>query len=697
MTVLDDTPVESGGTERVPVALRRRDVRRLTWTDEQEATRRWQWAVTGPWIAAASTAVYGTCAYYVGALDGSPGATATLAGLGAAGVVFVTRIGLRTVYSARWSWRFWLSGTVAAAWSMLSAITGPSWVMAAVLASATVTFAARWWRAWRLPNPSRGAAPEAAPPVAEAESASADPAPAELLHKINRLWDIRFASPGGQFAGSVMTGAEKLKNGWRVEIHLDPERHHYDMLAADAVISSLAALLGHLGIAKRDILIEPHPSEDHSKGVVTFLTARPLAGGVPYQGPRYDKGFIAVGPWQDGEGWGSVQLADHNATVINGLVTGDPGFGKTVFLENLGMSARASGCWKVFYCDGSEDADSSSLLNDYMDGSETGISGAWKQLAAVKEYLAVRGEENNALPANIRGVNPSPQRMGLLWILDELHRLCQDKAFAEELAQVVRLGRKKGVAVWAATQGVDLRADFGGNAALRDIMTSRNVIAFYASSTYAHTMISGTTIAPNKLPADGGYAFLKAPRMDRAMMLRTDYAQDMTPWARAIPNYPWDRAGWLSVRKYLESRAGAEESRELAQRRFQERLRRLELGLPAEGEAAATDRGATKAVGGMFDDLKARMPTTLTVDDVVPLRVVHDATSEGATALDATHDAILAHIGSGVALTADIVTAAMDATGCAERTAKRKLAELLAAGLVARDEKQGRYRRAVAA
>jgi hypothetical protein len=522
--------------------------------------------------------------------------------------------------------------------------------------------------------------------------------PLDLIGQLSDLWHTYFAATGKKFAGSLFTGAEQLRNGVRAEIHLDPDLHNYDMLAANDVLSRLAGVVGHLGIKRRDILIEPHPTGDHSKGVITFLTRNPLQGGVSYRGPRYDNGFIAAGPWVDGEGWGSIQLTDHNATVINGLVTGDPGTGKSVFLENLGMSAQWSSCWKVFYCDGSEDADSSSLLNDYMTASEAGIAGAWRQMAAVKEYLALRGEENNALPADVRGVNPSPDRMGLLWIIDEAHRLFRiDPQFAQELAQVVRLGRKKGVAVWCATQGVDLKADFGNVPALRDILTSRNVVAFYSSSTYAHTMISGTAIAPNRLPTDGGYAFLKAPTMTRALMLRTDYAQDMTPWAREIPIYPWDEPGWLAVKKYLQNRTSPQQAREEAQRRFQARLQRLRLGLVDDTPdmATASPKPAGATARGPFADLVGKMPRELTVADVVVLHPVADTGDDtpDEITLDATHQAILDLVDHGIVETGEIVKHLTGGRAISERTVKRKLAELVALNILVHAGKQGRYQR----
>src|SRR5205814_5293560 len=179
-----------------------------------------------------------------------------------------------------------------------------------------------------------------------------------------------------------------------------------------------------------------------------------------------------------------------------------------------------------------------------------------------------------------RGAKPTPVRLGVQWIIDELQRLAKaEEKFASEVEDVVRLGRKKGVAVWVATQGLDLALDFAGISTLRDILTSRNVVAFYSSSTYAHSLISGVKIAPNTLPTGGGYAYLSRPGMpNRAAMLRSDYEKDMTPWARVLPDAPWDKLGLLAVQKIMDQyRVSPELARENAISDLENFTRQLEI------------------------------------------------------------------------------------------------------------------------
>ncbi|MCI2424330.1 ATP-binding protein [Saccharopolyspora sp. K220] len=676
--------------DKIKQARVRRHARRRAWGPRELHIRAWQKSVVTPPVTSALTWGTGQCAHLLALqADTSMFGAAALAGFTVGGAAFVVRVAGKKVFVKRWESLYWTTAGTITAWITIATITGATWTLTALLALAMIVLARPWWHAHPTPAPAQLELPSGA---AELPALEAAPATQETDHIVDEILDrwYTFIDKPGRLDGSVLTEHVELPHGQRFDVHLDRDRHTIkDVLDLKPRI---AAVMGPLGMSIDDILIEQHTANgvtDHGKATITFTTTNPLKDGVPYQGPRYDNGWIAVGPWRDGQGWGSIRLADHNASVFNGLVTGDPGTGKSVFLENLGMSALASGCWKVFYTDGSEDADSSSLLNDHMTWSQAGIEGAWRSLAAVKDYLAYRGVENNALPADIRGVNPSPERMGLLWIIDELHRLAAaDPAFALELAQVVRLGRKKGVAVWGATQGVDLKEDFGGVTALRDILTSRNVVAFYSSSTYAHTMISGAKIAPNTLPNDGGYAYLKTPGMMRAAMLRTDYSQDMTPWARQIPEYPWDEGGWLSVRKHLEAHnTDQEEKREEAQRRLQAMRIRLQHGLDIDHDDA-TRPSKNNPGSGPLAALFALIPTPAFADETTATSST--ANDDERDELDRLHHAILGLVREGVTATGDIVDR-MRARDVAERTTKRKLAELLDRGHLERGIKQGVY------
>ncbi|WP_224389083.1 hypothetical protein [Pseudonocardia sp. ICBG1293] len=76
--------------------------------------------------------------------------------------------------------------------------------------------------------------------------------------------------------------------------------------------------------------------------------------------------------------------------VRNGLVTGEPGSGKSACLEAIGLGLAASGCWHVFFGDGDPDGGSSPVLNDVADWAESGPDGVLAQLGAVEAALEVR-------------------------------------------------------------------------------------------------------------------------------------------------------------------------------------------------------------------------------------------------------------------------------------------------------------------
>ncbi|MFC7344613.1 hypothetical protein [Saccharopolyspora griseoalba] len=660
---------------------RRKLAEKRAWGPREIEIRRWQRAAITPPATALATLGAGQCAHFMAMQAAtSTGGAAALAGLSVAGVAFVVRVAGKTIFLPRWESLYWSVAGIVTVWMAATTALGLSWISTALLVAFTAVFARPWMRGHPQPDYEQAAIP--AVETLELEPASDENE--ELVEEILERFDAFIAARGKKLEGAMLTNMESLATGWRFDVEVDVDKHTTkDVLDLQ---EKIAAVMGDLGMGVDDIIPEPHPTGHRGKAQLTFTTTNPLKRGVPYQGPRYNNGEIAVGPWRDGEGWGSIVLTDHKNSVYNGLVTGDPGMGKSVFLENLGMSALSSGCWQVFYTDGSEDADSSALLNKYMTWSEAGLKGARRQLAAVKNYLEMRGVENNA--TGTRGVNPSPERVGLLWIIDELHRLATaDPEFAAELAQVVRLGRKKGVSVWGATQGTDLKEDFGSVTALRDILTSRNVAACYSSSKYGHSLISGAALAPNTLPNDGGYMYLKTPGMSRYAMLRTDYAEDMTRWAAAIPECPWDENGYLSVKKHLEENQTDESAkRDKARRRLEALKTRLKHGIDlTESDNNADDSvsSAATSVTAPIDNLIAMIPR---LDQGPSQQPSPDQEDE----LDRVHHAILGLVREGVAATGEIVER-MRARDVSERTTKRKLAELVKQGHLATGIKQGIY------
>lgn len=619
-------------------------------------------AMAAPVIASTGTWLTGEAAHLVELAAHQPWTVAAGTAASTACATCATRwwLGRKRVWRGKWFWRFWASGATAAGWTALASVAGPhwapGWLLTGTLTTATVGLAGRWWREHRIQPATANehdtdTVEDGTDTVAEPAKTSTqvtEPVMETVTEagRIQQRWDDYLADQGKPFQNSWLVEPKELPVGWEFELILDPHKNEYNDLQPKR--GKIAAVMG---VDINDIQIESHPTRDQSRAVLKVLIANPLADGIDYYGPRYDNGYIAVGPWRDGTGWGSVRIADHKSSVMNGLVSGDPGAGKSVFLENLGMSALHSGRWLVFYCDGSPDNDSSPILSNYMTVSAAGIKGAWEQMEAVEEFMDGRGKENAALPPDIRGVDPSPERLGLLWIIDEFHALARaDKRFASELESRVRVGRKRGAAVWTATQGLDLNLDFAGISTLRDILTSRNVVSFYSSSTYAHGLINGPVIAPHTLPSDGGYSYLRAAGSNRAAMLRTDYSDDMTPWARRLPplSLEKDEIAELTVGDYIRrNQTTPEQSQANARRALEEykKTRRLEIttGQPRQKSTPAPAQNE-------FSDLVGKMPAALTSAD---LRVV-----TGGAAKPSKKEAILTELRDrGEATTGDIAKA----------------------------------------
>lgn len=80
----------------------------------------------------------------------------------------------------------------------------------------------------------------------------------------------------------------------------------------------------------------------------------------------------------------------------------------------------------------------------------------------------------------------------IMYILDEAHMACKDPIFGEQIAelleQVIKLSRKTGIAVWAATQypGLD---ELGGKQSIRQNLINGNIIALRNSARAAGVMM----------------------------------------------------------------------------------------------------------------------------------------------------------------------------------------------------------------
>ena len=490
-----------------------------------------------PYLATAATAAAGYTGWGVCELAQWLGGDAAhnLTELGTTGVAALAVPILRLTYRGQidpvWRRRWWLAATSSAGWVSATAALGPNWTLAGILAAGSAALAARWVHEHEVPRPPAGVDPVPLPELEES-----------LAANLERRWALYVAGKGQHVPGGLLTNRTELPRAVRWTITTPPGTQTFRKIFAKR--EDIAGAL-HTTAAK--LIIEPS-EENEGWAELTIITRDLLSQGVPYLGPRYDNGEIDVGVYADGTGRATFTAYD-NVGVRNGLATGDPGSGKSVFLGLLGLALRWSGEWQVIYGDGDPEAGSSPLLNEVAHWAEAGPVRILAQLEAFEKLLELRAmikttltEGPNGRPIPITDpvkqrplpkMLPCPEWPGYAWILDEFHRNTHDPFliehnFAARVERITRLGRKYGIAVIVGTQSL-LAGDFGNKTTLRGHLATRNLFAFRTENKSEKATVSGLDISPSTLPVGGGYAF--SAKGGRLAMLRTAYHDNMFQWA----------------------------------------------------------------------------------------------------------------------------------------------------------------------
>ena len=594
-----------------------------------------------PYVATGATAAAGYAAWGVGeavyVLAGPGGelvATAGTAGLCAV-ALGVLRLCWRRRIPPAWRRRWWVAGTAAGTWvTTASAVGAGSWPMTAALAVGAAAASARWSAVHEVPRPLPDPTP--APALPPAPEPVALPAVVEDEGAVlERRWADTIAARGRALPDSLLTNRTDLPNGIAWTVQTVPGSTSFD--TAFALRRRIA---GGLQVPAARVLLEPS-EVDESHFALTVITRDVLAAGVPYPGPRYvidgTTHTIPLGPWADGSGWSDYVAVD-GVGCRNGMATGEPGSGKSAFLEAVAMGLRSSGRWWVMFGDGDPEGGSSPLLNEVAHWAEAGPQGVLAQLEAVEALLVVRGMLQATLTADpdtglpipltdptrqrpLREMRPSPAFPGVQWILDELHRLSSDawlqqRRFIPRVERAVRIGRKYGLVLLTGSQSL-LVPDYGNSTPLRGYLAARNLFAFRNGNKTEKAVVSGLEIAPSVLPAGGGYAF--AGGSGRLAMTRVAWAPDMARHAAELPATTLDPDTTLALAQFLPA-APRDPAAVLADQ--QARLTAWRAGRHQQGLGQAKGSAATPhptaALGAGLGGLQ--VPAALTAANVIPLR-----------------------------------------------------------------------------
>jgi hypothetical protein len=199
-------------------------------------------------------------------------------------------------------------------------------------------------------------------------------------------------------------------------------------------------------------------------------------------------------------------------------------------LEQIAIAVLSMGNTIVFYMDGQNGASSPTLFK-YADWA-VGIDGAPDMLTALEQCARWRQMENRAY--GWEGFTPSPERPGILVIIDEQHAIAP--LFAYRLANAVNEWRKLGQSVIGADQDSSLGAAFAGEDRMRSGMCGGSSFAMRVKSRIAGILLPGLEINPADLPLMPGYAVMVAAEGSggRTAGFRNRYAPNDQEKAKAI-------------------------------------------------------------------------------------------------------------------------------------------------------------------
>lgn len=538
---------------------------------------------------------------------------------------------VRTVHIAAAAWT-WLVASVLLGFEGAHLLaTGGLWVF--------VALSAHWWRTHRI-----GYEPLTRPAIA------AD----QVAEHYAALWNEHLATKAGDFKGTALTGHRATKYGHAWDVKLRPGTRGIDALATQTDLISTA-----LGVAKKYISLGEHETDADNPLLATLriTTDSPTKKGVGIEvgqdgvprilgTPVWDPatGNITIGPYADGVGVHTWGLYRANS-LFGGYLFGAQGSGKSELLNLLVLGMRLSGHTTVWYLDGQNGTQRTLMEAADWDASESALK---RRLAleAAAIVVKIRGLTNKEQGA--AGFTPTPERPGLVLILDESHETINDfvrvpeptKKEIEEGAvpdpgfgswtsvdlvnMITRIGRKVGVAVIAASQDTGLAA-FGGSSTgrvIRGNLFTGNVGLMRSEDAIGAQIAPKAAMSPTELPAGGGYgAAANETGQDggiavRRAMWRAAFRDDQDPQgsfadliAAAGPCLSLEEEAAYYINELLEG-AYARRHEVSAQERAEAAGEAVRAGMAGQLSAAEVLFGSPEAA-------KAAKPTTAPEDAVM--------------------------------------------------------------------------------
>jgi hypothetical protein len=379
-----------------------------------------------------------------------------------------------------------------------------------------------------------------------------------------------------------------------------------------------------------NLVAESHPGFE-DPGLIRFqvVTRSPIKETVYFDEPRWDDGRILLGPYADGEGDAFYRLYTSSPRRIrNGFILGTTGSGKTRVTEGLAVSARAMGNTEIIYIDGQDGASSPVLMEqalwsggpDEVEEIITGLEGIYRKS---QQYNKAHG---------LNAFTPTPERPGILVIIDECHLVLNPK-IAARVDPMARGGGKLGIGWLLISQDSGLNV-FGGFDSLRGAVMA-NKIVMRVESNIAPQLVPGLDLDPRTLPELPGYLYTVASKMlgGRTAPGRQRYLPDAAD-VLEDPSIPVLTAEQQMVRypglqPHPRDRRWAAAGEAFLRRAELAAERRAAALADLEGDSPVQTPVITADVGGEFGHVPA-FPSTPKLDSGRPEQPVYFAILAGA-------------------------------------------------------------------
>jgi hypothetical protein len=547
-------------------------------------------------------------------------------------------------------------------WLWWCSSRGMDYTTASLLLVGECALASHWWPRYRKPYP------EVVRPRGESRET------------IPQAWTRYVSSPRGIYKGVPLTDHEvnKFTEQWTVSLPRDGGT------TVDEGYGKLPKLAHALNRRLEDLIWEPHPGTP-SAAILQIVTNSPIKKTVYFKGPRVstDKDGttrIDLGPYADGLGYATWRIYSQDS-MWGGFLLGGIGAGKSRAIELIAIAARSMGNTVIFYCDG-QNGSSSSALDEHVtwsvEAADFGLMlTAIEAAADARQKLLKHDRHRN-------GFTPSPEFPGILVVLDEMHKLMDNRINAARLSNLARETRKVGISFIGLSQysGLDTFGGSGPGEPLRSSMLQGNGLAFKVASRMAGQLMPGLTLDPSKLPKLAGYAYTVAAEegQGRTAPFRMEYIpsgeekvkkqleqDDVDAWLRRYPEPELDAFTASALGDTFINRE------EIARQQRETLGQEIATGrYTPSGSTAVLDRPRTAAPssGGMFPKVPFLGDPPSSKSNEVGIEIPSDLT-------DASKDVYLA-IAKGFFTPKDIATS----TGYSVKWVGNQLATMIEEGVI---------------